>query len=99
MRRNALALLAAGTGLVLVLGACGSNAADGGASSAGGTSTGRDGTKVGVILPETATSARWESFDKPILAREMRAAGLDPDIQNAQGDTQKFANLADEMIN
>ncbi len=27
------------------------------------------GVKVGVILPETETSARWEGFDKPLLDR------------------------------
>jgi len=57
------------------------------------------GTKVGVILPETATSARYESFDKPLLDKALRAEGLDPDIQNAQGDVQKFVTLADGMIN
>jgi D-xylose transport system substrate-binding protein len=98
MRTRTLALIAAGSGVALVLAACGANQAPstGGSSSAGGAS---NGIKVGVILPETATSARWEGFDKPILQRELKAQGLDPDIQNAQGDVQKFATLADGMIN
>jgi D-xylose transport system substrate-binding protein len=101
MRRTTLALLAAGVGVSLALTACGANsdtpsATPGGGATTGGGATG--GTKVGVILPETATSARWEGFDKPMLQEAMKAAGLDADIQNAQGDVAKFSTLADGMI-
>jgi D-xylose transport system substrate-binding protein len=100
MHRTTLALIAAGVGVSLALSACGANSANtpsgGGGSSASGAPSG--GVKVGVILPETATSARWEGFDKPLLEAAMRAEGLDPDIQNAQGDVQKFNTLADGMI-
>ncbi len=51
-----------------------------------------------MILPETASSARWEGFDKPLLTSAMAAEGLQADIQNAQGDEQKFSTLADGMI-
>ena len=100
MRRTTLALLAAGVGVSLALSACGANketpSGGGGSSAGGGAPAG--GIKVGVILPETATSARWEGFDKPLLEAAMKAEGLDPDIQNAQGDVQKFTTLADGMI-
>ena len=93
------AVLAAGLGLTMVLAACGQNAAapssGGGASSAAPAAS---GVKVGVILPETKTSARWEGFDKPLLTEAMKAEGLDADIQNALGDEQKFSTLADGMI-
>jgi D-xylose transport system substrate-binding protein len=93
------ALWAVGLGLTMVLAACGQNAAapapSGGAQSAAPAA---GGVKVGVILPETKTSARWESFDKPLLTAAMKAEGLDADIQNAQGDEQKFSTLADGMI-
>ncbi|GAA1856361.1 substrate-binding domain-containing protein [Pseudonocardia ailaonensis] len=93
-------LAAAGLGLVLTLSACGANSSGGSSSGSGGASAApaAGGVKVGVILPETDTSARWEGFDKPMLDKAMRAAGLDPDIQNAQGDEQKFSTLADGMI-
>jgi D-xylose transport system substrate-binding protein len=99
MRRTTLALLAAGVGVSLALTACGNNNAStpSGGGTTGGTPSG-GGVKVGVILPETATSARWEGFDKPMLEAAMKAQGLDPDIQNAQGDVQKFSTLADSMI-
>ncbi len=57
-----------------------------------------NGTKVGVILPETATSARWADFDQPFLTASLKAEGFDVLIQNAQGDDQKFAQIADGML-
>ena len=69
------------------------------ANRAAGRPPAQPGVKVGVILPETATSARYEAFDKPLLDKALRAEGLEPDIQNAQGDVQKFSTLADGMIN
>jgi D-xylose transport system substrate-binding protein len=93
------AVLAAGLGLTMALAACGQNAAA--PSSSGGSAPSAapaGGVKVGVILPETQSSARWEGFDKPLLTAAMQAEGLDADIQNAQGDEQKFSTLADGMI-
>jgi D-xylose transport system substrate-binding protein len=101
MRSTRLALLAAGVGLTLALTACGANEDTGGGGGGGGDTADQSsgGIPVGVILPETATSARWEGFDKPMLEAALKAEGLDPDIQNAQGDVQKFSTLADGMIN
>lgn len=87
-------------GLTLALSACGANEDTGGGGGGGDTADqSSGGIPVGVILPETATSARWEGFDKPMLEAALKAEGLDPDIQNAQGDVQKFSTLADGMIN
>ena len=44
--------------------------------------------KIGVLLPETTTSARYTSFDEPYLKKAFEAAGLKSDqyiITNAQG--------------
>jgi D-xylose transport system substrate-binding protein len=98
MRIRRTALAAVGLGLVLTLAACGQNAAAPSAPPASDSAAPAGGVKVGVILPETASSARWEGFDKPLLTEAMAAEGLDADIQNAQGDEQKFATLADGMI-
>jgi D-xylose transport system substrate-binding protein len=56
------------------------------------------GGKVCVILPDTKSSARWESADRPFLEEAFKAAGLESDIQNAQGDKAQFATIADGMI-
>ena len=58
--------------------------------------------KIGVLLPETTTSARYTSFDAPYLQKAFEAAGLAADqfiITNAQGSestqlTQAQADIA-----
>jgi D-xylose transport system substrate-binding protein len=103
MRSRTLTLLAATVSTGLVLTACGANSSDSGSGSSSAPSSsaaagGGASGKVGVILPETATSARWEAFDKPMLQAALTAQGFEPDIQNAQGDAQKFSTLADGFI-
>ena len=68
---------------------------DGGGSAGGAASIG----KVGVILPDTKSSARWASADQKYLGEALRAAGVEADIQNAQGDKTQFQNIAETMIN
>ncbi|MFD4640313.1 sugar ABC transporter substrate-binding protein [Lentzea sp. NPDC058436] len=100
MRSKTLASIAVTAGLALAVSACGANTSSGtGGSTTESNAGSGTGAKVGVILPETATSARWEGFDKPLLEAALKAEGLSPDIQNAQGDVQKFSTLADGMIN
>ncbi|MGI5501624.1 sugar ABC transporter substrate-binding protein [Lentzea sp. CA-135723] len=100
MRSKTLASIAVTAGLALAVSACGANSSSGtGGTSESNSAGSGSGAKVGVILPETKTSARWEGFDKPLLEAALKAEGLDPDIQNAQGDVQKFSTLADGMIN
>jgi D-xylose transport system substrate-binding protein len=54
--------------------------------------------KVGVILPDTTSSTRYTLYDKPLLQKALSNAGLTPDIQNAQGDKNKFATIAQQML-
>ena len=56
------------------------------------------GGKVGVILPDSKSSVRWESFDRPFLEAAFKDAGVESDIQNAEGDKTKQATIADQMI-
>jgi D-xylose transport system substrate-binding protein len=98
MRIRRTAAAAAGLGLALTLAACGQNAAAPSAPASSAPAAAADAAKVGVILPETDSSARWEGFDKPLLTAAMQKAGLQAEIQNAQGDEQKFSTLADGMI-
>jgi D-xylose transport system substrate-binding protein len=56
------------------------------------------GGKIGVILPDSASSARWETADRPFLEAAIKAAGFEPIIQNAEGDKQKMATIAESMI-
>ncbi|HET9517111.1 MAG TPA: substrate-binding domain-containing protein [Actinoplanes sp.] len=54
--------------------------------------------KIGVILPDSATSNRWEHADRRYLQAAFEAADVDYDIQNAQGDKDAFLTLAERMI-
>ena len=51
-----------------------------------------------MILPDTTSSLRWETADRPFLAEAFEAAGVDYDIKNAEGDTARMATIADQMI-
>ena len=53
---------------------------------------------VGVILPDAASSARWETSDRSFLTAAFKAAGVTADIQNANGDKAAFATIADQML-
>jgi D-xylose transport system substrate-binding protein len=53
---------------------------------------------VGVILPDAASSNRWESADRPFLTAAFKAAGVTADIQNANGDKTAFQTIADQML-
>ncbi len=98
MRMRALGMVAVSAAMALVLAACGG---DDSSSSDNKADTGNSSSvkgKVGVILPDTQSSARWESFDKPLLTKAFQEAGVDADIQNALGDKSKFVSIADGMI-
>jgi len=95
MRFKLLSAAVAAT-LAISVAACGS---DDSSSSTGSSGTATAKAKVGVILPDTASSARWEGADRPLLTQAFKAAGVDADIQNANGDKAKFATIADQMLN
>jgi len=98
-RSSVFKRLAAGSVMALValsVAACGSDNDSSSSSSDGGGGGG--GTDVGVILPDTTTSPRWEANDRPSLEAAFKAANVTYDIQNAQGDTGKFGQLCDQMI-
>ena len=92
MRKRIRPVVAGLAAIVIGLGlaACGDDGGDTGAAAIG---------KVGVILPDSATSPRWEANDRPLLKAAFDAAGVGSDIQNADGDKSKFATLCDSMIN
>ncbi len=69
-----------------------------GASLPKAVNLGKASGKVGVILPDTTSSTRYEQYDKPLLTKALKDAGITPDVQNAQGDKNKFASIAQSMI-
>ena len=78
----------------------GSSSGSGTPSSSGNANGGKGCKKVGVLLPETATSARWDTYDRPDLVNgiKQQLPGATVDYNNAQGDanlqqTQAQADL------
>jgi D-xylose transport system substrate-binding protein len=87
-------------GFALTLTACGDDkkdSADPGSGDNSSATGGADG-KIGVILPDTESSVRWESQDRPNLEAAFKAAGVDYDIQNAEGSAEKMTQIADSML-
>ncbi|KAB1138770.1 sugar ABC transporter substrate-binding protein [Micromonospora sp. DT46] len=92
MRKGFLTFAAVGLLAAGGLTACG----DDSGSDAGGSTEKKP--KIGVILPDSKSSARWEGADRKFLTEAFQAAGVDFDIQNAQGDKTAFQTIADQMI-
>lgn len=91
----------------LLVAACGSSSSSDSSSAAPAESSAAPaesesamaaGGKACVILPDAASSARWETADRPFLEEAFTAAGVEYDIQNANGDKAKFATIADGML-
>ena len=78
--------------------AAASSGASSAASSAAGSGSAGTAGKIGVILPDTKSSARWETQDRPNLEAAFKQAGVEFDIQNANGDKAQMATIADQMI-
>ena len=95
MKRIPAVVVAGALALTLGLSACGSSDKK---SSGDSGDSGKSTPKIGVILPDTESSVRWETADRPALTAAFKEAGVKYDIQNAQGDADKMAQIADSMI-
>jgi D-xylose transport system substrate-binding protein len=96
MRKGLFALAAVGLLAVGSVAACGDSGDEGGTGSTGGGTAAAG--KVGIILPDTKSSQRWGTDDPKFLEAAFKAAGVEADIQNAQGDKAQFQTIADGMI-
>ena len=57
-----------------------------------------EGGTAGFILPDSKSSDRWETSDRPAIEKACAAAGIKCLIQNAEGDKAKMATIADQMV-
>jgi D-xylose transport system substrate-binding protein len=96
-RRTSLWALAAAGVLALSGGvaACGGDDDSGGSSGGGG---GGSKPKVAVLLPDSKSSVRWETVDRPLLQKALEAGGTDPTITNAEGDKSTQQQQAEQAI-
>jgi D-xylose transport system substrate-binding protein len=95
--RKGILTLAAGLLVAGSLAACGGDNAGSGTGSGNTGGSGAAG-RIGVILPDSASSNRWETADRRYLEEAFKAAGVEYDIQNAQGDKSQFQTIAEQMI-
>lgn len=77
---------------------------DGGDETEGGETEGGGGDvegQVAVLLPDSASSSRWESDDRPAFEQAFQDLGLSSDqyqILNAEGDASNQQNQAEQAI-
>jgi D-xylose transport system substrate-binding protein len=97
-RSRLLALAAAGVLAMGGLAACGDDDDDGGNGGGGGGGGGGDTPRVGVLLPDSKSSVRWETVDRPALQEALEEGGVEADIQNAEGNKSTQQQQAEQMI-
>jgi D-xylose transport system substrate-binding protein len=96
---RALAIGGALCALAFGAAACGSSDnSSTGTSGGASTTSANKAQKVGVLLPDTKSSVRWESFDRPLLEQAFKAAGVPVTIDNAQGDKSTQQQQAEQQI-
>ncbi|MDQ1530574.1 MAG: D-xylose transport system substrate-binding protein [Microbacteriaceae bacterium] len=95
-RLNGLAALAA-VGIFALTG-CSAAGPTGGGGASGGATSAAAAKRACVVLPDAVSSGRWENGDRQALDKAFTAAGVTPDIQNAQNDTKKFATIAQQQL-
>jgi len=84
-----ISIAVAASAAALVLSGCSGSGEEGGDAAS---------TRACVILPDAASSPRWENGDRPALDKAFTDAGFEADIQNAQGDTNKYATIGDQQL-
>lgn len=98
-------VLAVVAALALVAVGCGGDDDDGGASgdtsaavdTSGGGGGGCD-KSIWVLLPDSASSPRWETDDRPYFDQAFSDAGVEHTIVNAEGDAATQQSQAEQAI-
>ncbi|MBW3603812.1 MAG: substrate-binding domain-containing protein [Actinobacteria bacterium] len=78
-----------------------SGASEGGSEAAAAADSGGGEGLIAVLLPDSASSARWESDDRPAFEAAFEELGLsssDYQIQNAEGDASNQQSQAEQAI-
>jgi D-xylose transport system substrate-binding protein len=100
-----LLLAALVAALAVVAGGCGGDDDDGGEAAGTGDTTaettggeGGDGS-IWVLLPDSASSDRWEKDDRRFFEAAFDEAGVEYNIVNAEGDASTQLQQAEQAIN
>ena len=84
--------------VALALGAAGCGDDDDESAVAATAQRRRKADKVAVLLPDSKSSVRWETVDRPFLKQAFDAAGVPVEIQNAEGDKSTQQQQAEQAI-
>ena len=95
--RKQLVLGAAALALAVPVAACGSDNSDKGDSGSSSSDSKSKGS-VAVLLPDSKSSTRWETVDRPFLKKAFDAAGVKSTITNAEGDKSAQQQQAEQAI-
>jgi D-xylose transport system substrate-binding protein len=98
--RLAVMLLALVFALASVAAGCGGDDDDGAADETGAAGEGDGGGEgsIWVLLPDSATSPRWESDDRRFFEEAFTDAGVDFNIVNAEGDAATQQSQTEQAI-
>src|ERR671910_1582040 len=97
MRRGAWFVATVAAGCALAVAGCGDDDSGSGSGGGGGGGGEKPG-KVAVLLPDSKSSVRWETVDRPFLKQAFEAAGVESEIQNAEGDKSTQQQQAEQAI-
>jgi D-xylose transport system substrate-binding protein len=97
MRRSAWFVATVAAGCALAVAGCGDDDSGSG-SGGGGGGGGEEAGKVAVLLPDSKSSVRWETVDRPFLKQAFEDAGIEAEIQNAEGDKSTQQQQAEQAI-
>jgi len=99
-RRFQFVLLAFVLGLAAVASGCGGDDSTSTGAAATGTSAsgGACDKEIWVLLPDSASSPRWESDDRPYFDKSFNDAGVKHTIVNAEGDAATQQSQAEQAI-
>lgn len=99
MRKHKLYALAAAGVLALGVSACGGDDEESSNGGGGGEAAQKQETgKVAVLLPDSKSSVRWETVDRPFLKQAFEKAGVEAEIVNAEGDKSTQQQQAEQAI-
>ena len=96
-----LALLALVAALAVVAAGCGGDDEESSGDTTGTETTGGTGEcdkSIWVLLPDTASSPRWETDDQPYFENAVTEAGVDHNVVNAEGDAATQQSQAEQAI-
>jgi len=96
-----VALLALVAALAVVAAGCGGDDNESSGDTTGTEATGGSGNcdkSIWVLLPDTASSPRWETDDRPYFDKAFSDAGVEHTIVNAQNSAEKMQSQAEQAI-